>query len=126
MFACLLALLEFIRNDLLPRQRGLGLNFGFLFVFFFFPSVSHKSPFGLYSACVKSYETAPPVVRMVSNFQKFSSLKVYGKDSMICRRSMKLERNEDIRCSRFTRKDLERNGSVCKPYEINLRANIYE
>ena len=58
---------------------------------FFFSSFSHKPPFGLYSACVKSHETEPPVARMVSNFQKFSSLKVYGKDSMICRRSMKLE-----------------------------------
>ena len=102
---------------------------------FFFSSFSHKPPFGLYSACVKSHETEPPVARMVINFQKFSSLKVYGKDSMICRRSMKdsmicrrsmkLDRNEDTRCSRLTRKDVKRNWSVCKPYEINLRANIY-
>ena len=36
---------------------------------------------------------------------------------MICRRLMKLYRNEDIRCSRPTRKDIERNWSVCKPYK---------
>ena len=118
-------------NNYLPRQRGLGLNFGFVFLFFFPRSVQSRpqsssfsrmtegekrscaairsealvtriSPFGLYSACVKSHETEPStephVACMVSNFQKYSSLKVYGKDSMICRRSMKLDRNEDTRC----------------------------
>ena len=91
---------------------------------FFFPSFSHKSPFRVCSAYVKSHETEPRVVRMVSNFQKFSSLKVYDKDSMIFRRSMKLDRNEDTRCRRPTRKDAERNWSVCKPYEINVWLNL--
>ena len=43
---------------------------------------------------------------------------------MIFRRSMKLDRNEDTRCRRPTRKDAERNWSVCKPYEINVWLNL--
>ena len=34
--------------------------------------------------------------------------------------TMKLDRNEDTLCSRPTRKDVELNGSICKPYERSI------
>ena len=33
---------------------------------------------------------------------------------------MKLDRNKDTLCGRPTRKDVEQNGSVCKPYERSI------
>ena len=39
---------------------------------------------------------------------------------------MKLDRNENTLCSRPIRKDIERNGSVCKPYKINEEECQYE
>ena len=33
---------------------------------------------------------------------------------------LKLDRNEDTLCGRPTRKDVERNGSICKPYDRSI------
>ena len=34
--------------------------------------------------------------------------------------TMKLDRNEDTLCNRPTRKDIQRNGSICQPYERSI------
>ena len=80
-----------MNNRVVTQAERPGLKFQLSFFFFFFGLVQSQIAVRA-SACVNSHETEPPVARMVSNFQKFSSLKVYGKDSMICRRSIKLDR----------------------------------
>ena len=104
--------------SLLPRQSSLGLNFGFLF----FSAFSHKSPSGLYSACVtnacetETYDTW--------NLQKLSSCKATSSDAMISR-AMKSRTNEHTVRGRPTLKVVKRfrKGSVCKAYE---RSTIYK
>ena len=105
---------------LLPRQRGLGLNFGFLF--FSPPSVTNRR-----SGSTAHVSTPMRLSHPLRIWWAISrSCSRWKFTTRICRRSMKLDRNKDIRCSRPTRKDVEQNGSVCNPFEVNLRATIYD
>ena len=99
--------------NLITQAEQPGFKFRLLL---FFSAFSHKSPSGLYSACVTN--------ACVRHMEFTEVCKATGSDAMISR-AMKSHTDEHNVRGRATLKVVKRfrKGSVCKAYE---RLTIYE